>query len=300
MRLSHTRVAILAVALAAYGLMAPGTTAQQRDTRERRVVVSVLDRAGNPAAGLTPADFVVREDGIAREVTRVEQSAAPMQVAILVDTSAGMQLSLRDVRLGIQAFSRAVWSRNPESDIALMEFGERPRVLVPATTRAETLQSGIDALFEHAGSGAYLLDAVIDAAKVLKGRAAPRPVIAVFSRESSPEFSTRQSGPIEAAVKDTQAQLWSLVLREGAPAASDEAVQRDVVVGDVTSRSGGTRETILDRMGIEPGFARLAERLAAQYVVTYGRPDSLIPPTKLDVTGKRAGTRVLAPRWTGQ
>jgi VWFA-related protein len=300
MSLSRAGVPLLAVALAAHGLAAPETTAQQRDTRERRVVVSVLDRAGNPAAGLTPADFTVREDGIAREVIKVEQSTAPMQIAILVDTSAGMQISLRDVRLGIATFARSVWSRNPDSDITLMEFGERPRVLIPATARAETLKNGIDALFEHPGSGAYLQDAVVDAARTLKSRAAPRPVIVVFSRESSPEFSTRQSGPVEAAIKDTNAQLWSLILREGSPAASDEAVQRDVVLGDVASRSGGARETVLDRMGIEPGFARLGDRLAAQYVVTYGRPESLIPPTKLEVTGKRADTRVLAPRWTGQ
>lgn len=300
------RTSFLAVLVIA-ALLAPAD-AQRRDTGERRVVVSVLDRAGKVAAGLTPADFVVREDGVAREITKVEQSAAPMQIAVLVDTAADMQITLRDVRLGVQAFSRAIWATNADSDLALVEFGQRPNHLVTATRSAETLKGGIDRLFEHPGSGAYLLDAVVEATLALKARSATRPVLVVLSRESTPEFSTRQSGPIEATVRNAQAQLWTLVLRDGQPAESpvdspldsNEARQRDIVLGDVAARSGGAREILLTRMAIQVEFERLAERLAAQYVVTYARPESLIPPSKLEVTGRRAGTRVLAPRWTGQ
>jgi hypothetical protein len=57
---------------------------------------------------------------------------------------------------------------------------------------------------------------------------------------------------------------------------------------------------LLDRIAIEPRFQQLATRLTSQYAVIYGRPESMIPPTKLAVAVKRPGARVLAPQWTGQ
>jgi hypothetical protein len=72
------------------------------------------------------------------------------------------------------------------------------------------------------------------------------------------------------------------------------------VIGDVTTKSGGTREVALDKMNLEAQFAKLGDRLTSRYAVIYSRPDAMIPPSKLEVTIKKAGLRLLAPRWSGQ
>jgi hypothetical protein len=224
-----------------------------------------------------------------------------MQIVLLADTSTGMQRMVRDVRKGLKAFAQGIWAKSPDSDIALMEFGERPAQVTPATTAATVLGAGIDRLNEHSGSGAYLLDAILDAATLLQKRNAERPTIVVFARESSPEFSQDRSKQIEDALKKMRGSLWVVLLQgSGQPSMSDETRYRDLVIGDVSTRSGGTRDVVLDMLGIEPKFTQLADRLTSQYVVVYGRPESLIPPSKLDVATKRAGARILAPRWTGQ
>jgi len=156
-------------------------------------------------------------------------------------------------------------------------------------------------LTEHSGSGAFALEAIGEASAALKKREAKRPVIVVFVRESSPEFSQQQYQQIEDVLKASHAALWALVLQTGpAGNGSDEQRNRNVVMGDVTTHTGGTREILLDRMGIGSQFQRLAERLTSQYAVIYGRPESLIPPTKIEVTTKRPGARVLSSRWTVQ
>jgi hypothetical protein len=297
----RTKLRAIVVAFVAGMVVLGAVPHAQRATREQQVVVSVLDRDGNSVSGVAASDFTIREDGVAREVLRVEQAAAPMQIVLLIDTSAGMQLLISDLRKGAQAFSQTVWAKSPDSDVTLMEFGERPRQLSPPTTTAAVLARGLEGLAEHAGSGAYLLEALVDASTALKKRAAKRPVVAVFVRETSPEFSQQTYAQIEDALKSTRASLWVLVLQGGRGSnGSDEDRNRNVVIGDVTAHSGGTREILLDRMGIEMRFQQLANRLTSQYAVIYGRPESLIPPSKLDVGIKRAGARVLAPRWTGQ
>ena len=50
----------------------------------------------------------------------------------------------------------------------------------------------------------------------------------------------------------------------------------------------------VDASGIPEALLRVADELNNQYVVTYGRPERLIPPEKLQVTVTRPGVTVRA------
>jgi VWFA-related protein len=296
-----SRVSSLTLVATAMLLTAPAVLPAQRgDTRQHQAIASVVDKNGKPIQGLTPADFVVREDGTAREILKVETATAPMQIVFLVDTSSGMQFLIPDLRKGLEGFAGTLWSKSPDSEIALMEYGERPNVVADFSKSAEILDHGIKGLVEHNGSGAYLLQAIIDAANLLKKKEATRPVIVAFDNETSREFSNQTYQQVEETLKKTNAVLWSIELHALGGGMSDEVRNRNVVLGDVTTKSGGTRDTLIDRMGIEGKFGEMADRLAAQYLITYGRPDRLIPPSKLEITVKRPGAQVWAPHWTGQ
>jgi hypothetical protein len=294
-------VAALLLLASGFWLLAFAEGGAQRATREQRAIVAVVDKNDKTVAGLGPADFTVRENNVAREVVRVETAADPMQVMLLVDTSSGTRVMMADIRSGVRQFARVILEANPESEIGLMEFGERPVVIADRASVPNLIDRAADRLNEHSGSGAYMLEAIVDATKILKKREGPRPVIVAFVRSSSPEFSNQNHQAIEAAVKDARASLWVILLQDAQRSTtSEEGQQREMVMGDVVTRSGGLRDILLDKMGLEKGFQEMGELLASQYAVVYARPESLIPPSKLDVTTKRSGARALAPRWTGQ
>ena len=47
------------------------------------------------------------------------------------------------------------------------------------------------------------------------------------------------------------------------------------------------RVNLLTPISVQPTLERLARELSSQYKVVYGRPDSLIPPEKIEVTARR-------------
>jgi hypothetical protein len=54
---------------------------------------------------------------------------------------------------------------------------------------------------------------------------------------------------------------------------------------------------VLSAQGLPSAFAQLAAQLASRWEITYGRPDTLIPPSKIEVEMRDSSRQVLAPRW---
>src|SRR3989442_1344028 len=74
--------------------------------------------------------------------------------------------------------------------VAIIAIGERPTILTDYTSGAADLQKGIGRLWSLPGTGAYLLDAIIEVCQGIKKREARRPVIVAITEEG-PEFSNR-------------------------------------------------------------------------------------------------------------
>jgi hypothetical protein len=287
----------LAVVLTTLALAASATTLAQRETRERHVFVSVTDHNNAPVSGLTTADFAVREDNVAREVLRVDPATDPMQIVLLIDDSEAITPVVQDLRLALKSFARDVVGASQDSQMSLITFGERPTKRTPFTSTLSILENGFGHIFGTTGSGAYFMDGIKDACKALKAQDATRPVIVAFVDEGGPEFSAGPKEITEDLVKESGASFWAVVDETRAPGSTFEDQNRTYVIADSTTKSGGLRDTILGRMALDATFKRLAARLTHEYRVTYSRPESLIPPQRLDVKLKRDGLKALAPSW---
>jgi len=101
--------------------------------------VSVLDEDGVPIADLTPADFVIFEDGKRHEAALVmKPGSTPLDIALIVDLSNSMQVS--DWRDRASDFLASL----SQSDCAFL-LGFRPKSAAPRgaapTTRSFTTRS---------------------------------------------------------------------------------------------------------------------------------------------------------------
>ena len=143
-----TAIARLLVALAAVAV-ATGT-ALRAQSEQWTVFAGVVDRAGTPVMGLAPADFVVRENGVAREILRVSPATDSLRVAVLVDNSQEMRNDLIDLREGLRGFFNEVDRRH---EISMMGFGGPPTVLVDYTRDLKRLEAGVSRLFAKPATG---------------------------------------------------------------------------------------------------------------------------------------------------
>lgn len=62
-----------------------------------------------------------------------------------------------------------------------------------------------------------------------------------------------------------------------------------MVLDEGTRVTGGVHEQLLTSMALEPKLGQLAKQLTHQYKITYGRPESLIPPEKITVASVKPG-----------
>ncbi len=68
------------------------------------VPVQVLDKTGKPILGLSRSSFVINEDGKQQEIAEFSTTAAPMEVALLLDTSGSTRAELNLIRRAAQQF----------------------------------------------------------------------------------------------------------------------------------------------------------------------------------------------------
>jgi VWFA-related protein len=289
------RLALLpAVAAACAALAAPGLLAQA-GVRERTIFVSAVDARGNPVEGLGNADFIVTEDGRQREILRVSPATEAIDIALLVDTSASAERAISRIREGVRRFTAQMAVGN---QIALVGLADRPTILADYTSSQERLTQGTGRLFAMNGSGMTLLDALLETSAGLRRREAPRAVIVVVMTNGV-EFTNRYARDVIPAIKGAGAALHAIVVGQ-LPVGSTEDRERAITLDAGPRETGGQHVTLLAETAIEQALLRLARELTSQYKVVYGRPESLIPPDRMEVRPARPGLTMRGTPMRGQ
>jgi hypothetical protein len=244
---------------------------------ERVIYTSVVDRDGAPVLDLTLKDFIVREDGQAREVLRVARDNDPLQIALLVDNSVSMRPHLSLLRRAVTAFIDAT---REDVQLALITLAERPTILVGYTTDRAALRKAAVGMFAFEAAN-YLLDGIAETSQGLSKRTMWRSAIAVITG-AGPEMSYRQYTEVLRFFRAGGASLHVVQVGGGLGGQG-----REIVVSRGTSETGGRFDEVLVPTSLELKSRQLATELSNQYRVTYARPGRLVPPSKTEVSVRR-------------
>jgi VWFA-related protein len=287
----HTRISppalTLAITLVAALLMTLRAPVDaQSGNRERTLYVSAVNDKGEPVEGLGPDAFTVREDGVRREVLRVSKAIEPIDIAILADTSAAARDAITFIRDGVSKFIARMATDN---DIALIGLADRPTILVDYTRDQKRLTDGVGRLFAMSGSGMTLLDAVYETARGLERRETPRAaIVAVFT--DGIEYTNRYAKDVAAEARKAEASVHLVGIGRFLHNDSDQGIrERSFLLDEGPRATGGHYDMVLSEIGVPDAMDKIARELANQYKVVYGRPESLIPPEKIEVSSARDG-----------
>ena len=282
---------ILALLFLALQAPAAGTPAEARS-----VTVSVTDEKGAPVTGLRTEEVVVLENGVARQVSRLEPETRPLTVAVIVDSSEPIG-SLYRLSV-VDAVARFV-RRLPEgARYAVWTTGDRPVKVVDFTDDTARAGAALKRTFPRGGN--TLLDALVEASDDLKKREAERTAMVVVSGNGL-GFTSHDRNQVVERVRESGHTVMVVNFQEGAEgdpalATRDEMgtvgrADYDFVLGSLADRTGGLRELPLSAMGVDRALEKIAGALGSQYRITYGTlPD--LKDRKVEVKVARPGVKV--------
>lgn len=276
-------------------------------SKQRSVLVTILDQDGMPIRDLKTPDFLVREDNQDREVTGAELATDPLFVVCLVDTTKppmGVTPPTQDLRTAFAAFVKTVTAESEGTEIALMEYGGAAVMTVNFAPTTDSLMKAIERLVPGQRSGGVLLEAFVDASKALAKRTSPRRAIVATNfawKESSALIPTA----VADAVLKAGATVWAVTIQpppdssnfQLGESSSDANVtaNREIVLTNLPLMTGGLRLTGVTVTGLTSMLTKVAHALTGQYVVTYARPDG--PPAKLVQATSKRGAKALTAPW---
>src|SRR3954469_4877005 len=131
----HRAVAVVSIFLAlAWG--APQTSVLRLDVNLVLVPVVVTDSYDRPVRGLHKNDFRLSEDGIEQNISNFFTEEAPISIGLLFDASNSMKKKIGQSRKAVAEFLRMSM---PGDEVFLLEFNDRPKLLMEFTTNLESV-----------------------------------------------------------------------------------------------------------------------------------------------------------------
>jgi Ca-activated chloride channel family protein len=235
------------------------------DTTLVLIPVTVTDPMSRFVTGLDKENFKLSEDKIEQEITQFSSEDAPLSVGVVFDTSGSMGAKLSKSRQAVAQFMRTA---NPQDEFFLIQFNDRPELMVPFTAETEEIQNRLT--FIQSKGRTALLDGVYMAMNQMKKAHNPRKAILIIS-DGGDNSSRYTEGEVKNAVREADVQIYAIGIFE--PMASrgrtPEELSGPALLGEITEQTGG-RHFAVDNLAELPDVAaKIGIELRNEYVLGY-------------------------------
>jgi VWFA-related protein len=232
------------------------------------IPVSVCDAMNRPVTGLEREHFKVFDDKVEQTVTHFAMEDEPLAVGLVFDTSGSMGTKMRRSRMAASAFFKTA---NPEDEFFLVEFNERPKLVVPLTRDYEEIQNQL--AFAPSRGRTALLDAIFLALHEMKKSTKSRKALLIIS-DGGDNSSRYTETEVRNLVRESDVLLYALGIYEpyGARSRSPEELAGPGLLSEIAEQSGGRHLPVEDLNELPDIAAKIGIELRNRYVLGYALP----------------------------
>lgn len=270
------------------------------------VDVQVKDKQGKDVRGLAANEFTVREDGKRQPIAFFDAGAAPVTVAILVDSSVSMSQNGK-VGSAEQVAARFMRLARSNDDIYAMDFTEHTGAfehLEPKQVR----NPGTVTVPSAGGEGSAVYDAVASAICHLRDSKNPRQAIILIT-DGVDEHSRLNLDQITELIQSQRAQLFLIGLHSKPEFRFRDHIDPtvtlitghdidnpDYVFYHLAKQAGAAVFALNSENSLQKALKAVSDMLDAEYTIAYYPPPTARKLRKIEVKVDRQGVRVLASR----
>jgi Ca-activated chloride channel family protein len=257
------------------------------DTNLVLIPVSVTDPLNRFVTGLEREHFKIFEDKIEQTIAQFASEDAPLSVGLVFDTSNSMGSKLQKSR---QAAAQFFKTANPDDEFFLIQFNDRPEMIVPFTSNTEEIQNRLT--FTQAKGRTALLDGIYLAMNQMKKAKNPRKAVLVIS-DGGDNSSRYTESEIKNLVREADVQLYAIGIFEsvGARGRTAEELSGPGLLNDLAEQTGGKHFSIENVNELPDVAAKIGIELRNQYLIGYS-------PKNQDRDGKyrKVQVKLVQPR----
>lgn len=235
------------------------------DTTLVQINVTVTDPLNRFVTGLEKEHFRLFEDKVEQKILDFSSEDAPLSVGLVFDTSGSMGPKLQKSReAAVQFFKTA----NPEDEFFLVEFSDRPELVVPFTANTEEIQNRLE--FTQSKGKTALLDGVYMAMNQMKKAHNPRKAILIIS-DGGDNNSRYTESEIKNAVREADVQIYGIGIFEpiGSRGRTPEESMGPSLLSEVAELTGGRSYNVENLNELADIAAKIGIELRNQYVLYY-------------------------------
>ena len=229
------------------------------------IPVHVTTPLGTSVTDLRQENFRVFEDGVEQPVTNFAKEDAPVSIGIVFDSSGSMNTKIRKSSEAAQAFFKIA---NPEDEFFLVEFNDRPKLLVPFTRDSDEIYNRIARI--RAVGRTSLLDAIHLALAQMKHAHNLRKAIIVFSDggDNRSRFTERE---VKRDMLESDVQVYAMGIfdLDGSRKLTREEQDGPRLLTELAEETGGKNFPVDHLDDLPKVCDRIGNELRNQYLLGY-------------------------------
>jgi Ca-activated chloride channel homolog len=227
--------------------------------------VTVTDPMNRFVTGLEKEHFKLFEEKVEQTISQFSSEDAPLSVGLVFDASGSMGSKLAKSR---QAAAQLFKTANPEDEFFLVQFNNRPELVVGFTTNTEEIQNRL--VFTQPKGRTALLDGVYLAMNHMKKARNPRKAIIILS-DGGDNSSRYTESEVRNLVREADVQIYAIGIFEsmGGRMRTVEEASGPGLLSELAESTGG-RHFPVDNLNELPDVAaKIGIELRNQYVLGY-------------------------------